>query len=93
MVDLTALSPAKLHKEIAKRESVYRASLDSMIKAGLGDMRGTDIKAAARGDALLSQTALCREYLAARDAYKDAADELDRRKRYHGSDKRTPRAA
>ena len=90
---LEKLSAAKLHAEIAKRRTAYYAATDGFIRAGRGDMRGTDIEAAAKGDSLLSITRMCREYLELRAAYNEACDELDARKRYHGSDKPIKRAA
>lgn len=84
---LEKLSAAKLHSEIAKRHAAYYAAVDAMIRNGYGDMRGSDIEAAAKGDSLLSITSLCREYLALRAAHNAALDELDARKRWHGGDK------
>lgn len=87
MSDLATLSAKKLREVIAKRYARYGETLDATIAAGMGDMRFSDIVETAKGSSLLSKTRLARDYLNARQDWKVAADELDARKDYHGTDK------
>jgi hypothetical protein len=87
MTDLTKLSGPKLRAIIAKRETERNAALDATIAAGMGQMRHADIVELSNGSPLLVNTQIARTYLTTRQAWLEAMDELDDRKRYHGSDK------
>lgn len=86
-MDLTKLSGRKLELEISKRSTAHKAMLDRVIAAGMGQMRGTEIRDLAKGSSLLSKTLLAREWVAVSDAYQEANDELYARQRYHGGNK------
>ena len=87
MSDLESLSAKKLHAVIAQRDARWSAALDATLRAGMSDMRHSDIVELAKGSALLSRAQIARDYLNARHDWKVAHDELDRRKDFHGSDK------
>lgn len=81
--DLTALSAAKLHAEIAKREARHSVLLDEVIAAGYGNYTGNQIRAIIKSE----PWPLLVEHEMASDALYEARSELDQRKRYHGGDK------
>lgn len=89
MVDLSALSAAKLNALIAKRESTHSAILNETIAAGYGQVRHNDIVRLARDE----KTPLLVDYVAASDSLNEARQELSYRMRYHGSDKPIRRPA
>lgn len=92
MSDLAKLSAKKLHAVIAQREKHWSATLDATIRAGLGEVRYSEMVELAKGSSLLARTAVALAYLNARHDVKAAWDELDARKAYHGSDKPIKRA-
>ena len=87
MNDLETLSAKKLHILIAERDARWKAALDATIAAGMGEMRYSEIVELAKGSKLLHKVQLANDYLNARLDWRNAHDELDRRKDYHGSDK------
>ena len=87
MSDLETLSAKKLHALIVKRDAHWKATLDATIAAGMGEMRFSDIVELAKGSKLLGKVQLANDYLNARLDWRNAHDELDRRKAYHGGDK------
>jgi hypothetical protein len=94
VTDLETLSARKLQEVIARRNKRWGETLDATIAAGMGDARYSDMVEYAKGSSLLARTRLARDYLNASLDYTAAHDELDARKRYHGSDKpikRSPR--
>jgi len=93
MSDLASLSAKKLHAVIARREARWSATLDATIAAGLGQARFSDMVEFAKGSSLLERTKIANDYLNARRDVQMAWDELDARKRWHGSDKPIKRRA
>lgn len=93
MSDLSTLSAKKLRAVIARREAHWSTVLDATIAAGLGQARFSDMVEFAKGSALLTRTKLAIDYLNARRDIQVAWDELDARKRWHGSDKPIKRRA
>lgn len=87
MSDLERLSAKKLHAVISRAEAHWSLTLDATIAAGMGSLRFTDMVELAKGSSLLSRTKLAMAYLNACRDHRVALDELDRRMRYHGSDK------
>lgn len=85
--DYSKLSAKKLHEVIAKREARWSEMLDAVIKAGWGNARYSDIVEMAKGSSLLDSTKLAQDYLNARHDVDVVRDELDARRRWHGSDK------
>lgn len=93
MSDYAKLSAPKLHKVIAARYARYTETLDATLRAGMGDLRHSDLVELAKGSSLLVKSNLARDYLNARHDWKVVADELDARRDYHGSDKPIKRPA
>lgn len=93
MTDLSTLSAKKLHAVIAARDARWKAVLDATIAAGMGEMRFSDIVDLAKGSKLLTKVQIANDYLNARLDWRNAHDELDRRKDYHGSDKPIKRSS
>lgn len=87
MSDLAKLSAKKLHALIAMRDERWKSTLDATIRAGMGEMRYSEIVELAKGSKLLHKVQLANDYLNARLDWRNAHDELDRRKAYHGGDK------
>ena len=77
MTDLTKLSAAKLEALYAKRSDASSVNCNKFIEAGRGMERPAQIR---------TQTdALSLEYVALNDALCAVVDEMNARKRYHGS--------
>lgn len=93
MTDLSKLSARKLQELIAKRQADDRKSLDAAIGAGMGHMRGSDIRELAKGSSLLGKVLLARRRVETGDLLNEAYIELDARMRYSGTDKPIKRAA
>lgn len=87
MADITKLSAKKLHALIAERDAAWTKACDATIAAGMGQMRHSEIVEFAKGSSLIRRVQLSRDYLAARSAWAEAYNEMERRKAYHGSDK------
>lgn len=87
MSNLSNLSGPKLQALIAARNARWSAALDATLRAGMGEMRHSDIAELARGSSLVNRVAIAREYIDARSDWAAAMDELDKRRDYHGSDK------
>ena len=87
MSDLETLPAKKLHALISKRDAHWKTTLDATIAAGMGEMRYSDIFELAKGSKLLHRVQIANDYLNARLDWRNALDELERRKAYHGSDK------
>ncbi len=85
--DYSKLSAKKLHEVIAKREARWREMLDAVIEAGWGDLHYSDIVEKAKASSLLDSKKLALDYLNARRDIDLVRNELDARKRWHGSDK------
>ena len=80
MADLTNVSENMLRTMYDKRGDEWGASLDRVIALGYGDVRFSDMEALARdGDAVAVA------HLAVWRKLKDVTDEMERRKRWHGS--------
>lgn len=82
-MDLTKLSAAKLHAEIAKRAAKHSDLLDEVIAAGYGSYTGRQIDEMVK----IEPWPLLVEHIAATNAVNEARSELDDRRRYHGGDK------
>jgi len=81
-VDLTRLSARKLHDVIAKRDAAHSATLAETISAGYGNLTGAQVRERAKaGDYV------CLRHVTALDAWLEATQELDARRRWHGEDK------
>lgn len=83
LINLPALSAAKLLAEIAKRDETHSSLLNETIAAGYGDTKHNDI-------AILASTKafpLLVEYMVAFDELREARAELELRRRWHGSDR------
>lgn len=85
--DLSTLSAKKLAAVIERTNKRWGECLDATIAAGMGDFRFADIVEAAKGSSLCSRANVARDYLNARLDRLAALDELDRRMKWHGSDK------
>lgn len=84
-MNLETLSPAKLEAAYAKASNAQGAIGDQLINAGRGHETGRETRTKAKdGDALAIK------WVDATDKFAAVVDEMDRRKRYHGSLKRTP---
>ena len=80
MVDFSNVSENMLRTMYDKRGDEWGASLDRVIALGYGDIRFSDMEALARdGDAVAVA------HLAVWRKLKDVIDEMERRKRWHGS--------
>ena len=80
MVDFSNVSENMLRTMYDKRGDEWGASLDRVIALGYGDVRFSDMEALARdGDAVAVA------HLAVWRKLKDVTDEMERRKRWHGS--------
>ena len=80
MVDFSNVSESMLRTMYDKRGDEWGASLDRVIALGYGDVRFSDMEALARdGDAVAVA------HLAVWRKLKDVTDEMERRKRWHGS--------
>lgn len=86
-MDLAKLSAKKLQAEIAKRDAAHMWNVDAFIQSGRGYMTGEAIREAAKGSGLLILTQLARAWVKSSDARREAWDEEEARRRYHGSDK------
>lgn len=93
MSDLATLSAPKLRAVIAKRDARWREMLDATLRAGMNDLRHSDLVELAKGSSLSGKTLIARDYLNARHDWKVAMDELDARKEFHGSDRPIKRKA
>ena len=87
MTDIKSLTARQLHNEIQRRDAEWSRKLDATIKAGMGDFRHADLVEMAGRSSLVPRATLAREYLAARESWREAHDELDRHREYHGGDK------
>lgn len=87
MTDLAKLSAKRLHEVIASRDAIWTKMLNETIAAGMGQLRHSEIEQLAKGSSLLTKTRIARDYLSARQEWREALGELDARKAYHGSDK------
>lgn len=87
MSDLETLSAKKLHEVIARCDKRFAEALDATIKAGMAELRHSDLVELAKGSSLLVKTKIALDYLNARRDWRVAIDELDRRKAYSGTDK------
>lgn len=81
--NLPTLSAAKLLAELERRDAAHGALLDETIAAGYGDTRHNEIARLARAEGW----PLLVEYMAAYDALSAVRNELDSRRRWHGSDR------
>lgn len=88
MADLTRLSVNKLNALIARRFEASRIANKAVIAAGLGSMRGFEMRQLVRDEKLApDQLAAARASIAADTDYHAAVDELAARRRWHGEDK------
>jgi hypothetical protein len=87
-VDLTRLSARKLHAEIEKRDARHSETLKEVIAAGYGNLTGREVR-----DRAKALDYVCARHVAALDAFLEATQELDARRRWHGEDKPIRREA
>lgn len=90
MPDLTKLSGPKLEALIEARREIDLAACKRCIALGLGQWRYSDMRDALDGkrvDCDYPQLAAMRRNVEASAALREALDEMDARKRYHGSNR------
>lgn len=90
MADLSKLSAAKIEALYAERSEACSANCRALIAAGRGMERGSEIYA--KGKAIDADP-LSIEYVTTTDAFREVADEIEARKRWHGSTKPIRRAS
>lgn len=95
MSDLSKLSAARIEALYEKRFAADSDVTKRCIAAGMHDWRPGDRDAALRGDRAASdeQIAIAAEWKASADAFFAVADEMEQRKRWHGSLKPIKRGA
>lgn len=81
MSDVAKLSAAKLSALYDKRQAACSVNCTALINAGRGSERGNEIYA----KGVASADALSIEYVKLTDAVRIVIDEMDARKRWHGS--------